>query len=171
MPIQLNSWLPVIPARFVTRLGIYDKSWPCRWCIAYARSAARALCDRREELITQPVVRARSGRRSSMRLETSRPLIAIDGRRPNVLAVGEIWRGDRPRIRKRAAAEKAGKRVGQRIARRGSHGRHSRKPSRTLEYAVAAAKIVFAIRAGAKVCGIPVQANLCSKAECMRPVV
>src|SRR5207302_3308032 len=92
MPVQLDPRLPVVAARFISGLGVDDEFLAdSTGGVSYARCAARALRNRREELIPQTIVQREAVGDLPRVLKPASALIAIDSRRPDVFAVGEVW--------------------------------------------------------------------------------
>src|SRR5882757_3969680 len=109
MPIQLNPGLPVITARFITRLRIHNKILAEGGRrTTYARGPARTLGDRCIELVAQTVIEHETIGDLPCVLKPRSALVAIDGRWSNMFAIGEVRRSQRARVGKWAAAQKAG---------------------------------------------------------------
>ena len=118
-----------------------------------------ALGDGRVELVAQAVVEHQAGRNLPRVLGKKRKGIAVDGRRSDVLAPGEVRGRDGDGVDEGASAEQAGERVRQRIS---SADVMQAALRGNVDGGIggASAKVIFAIGADTKVGGVAVQPHL-----------
>ena len=117
-----------------------------------------ALGDGRVELPAQAVVEREARRHLPGVLRIGVEVVAVDGGGADVLAVGEIGRRDGDGVDERAAGEKAGERVGQRIAGVDVM-RAALRGNDFGGIGGAAAEVVFAVGADAEVGGVAIEAR------------